>query len=73
MLGVLGVFVMDGSITVGSLVSAYMYVNYIFAPMTSLMGMQEQLAQKQQEQQQKSQQQRQQEQRPKVNKKIKQR
>lgn len=45
MLGVLGVFVMDGSITIGNLVSAYMYVNYIFSPMMSLMGMQEQLAQ----------------------------
>lgn len=45
MLGVLGVFVMDGAITVGNLVSAYMYVSYIFAPMTSLMSMREELAQ----------------------------
>jgi len=45
MLGVLGIFVMDGSITIGNLVTAYMYVNYIFAPMMSLMGAQEQLVQ----------------------------
>ena len=45
MLGVLGIFVMDGSITAGKLVSAYMYVNYIFTPLTSIMGMREQLAQ----------------------------
>lgn len=45
MLGVLGIFVMDGSITAGKLVSAYMYVNYIFTPITSIMGMREQLAQ----------------------------
>ena len=45
MLGVLGIFVMDGSITPGKLVSAYMYVNYIFTPITSIMGMREQLAQ----------------------------
>ena len=43
MLGILAVFVMDGSITVGNLVSAYMYIGYIFTPMTTLMGMKEQL------------------------------
>lgn len=45
MLGVLAIFVMDGSITAGKLVSAYMYVNYIFTPISSILGMREQLAQ----------------------------
>lgn len=45
MLGVLGIFVMDGSITAGKMVSAYMYVNFIFTPLSSIMGMREQLAQ----------------------------
>ncbi len=45
MLGVLGVFVMDGKITIGQLVTAYMYVNYVFAPMMSLSGMRDEFAQ----------------------------
>ena len=43
MLGVLGIFVMDGSITIGNLVTAYMYVNYIFTPISSFVGIKEQL------------------------------
>lgn len=45
MLGVLGIFVMDGSITIGNLVTAYMYINYIFTPIMTLTSMREQLAQ----------------------------
>lgn len=45
MLGILGILVMDGSITVGQLVTAYMYVNYIFTPMTKLTGMRDEFAQ----------------------------
>lgn len=44
MLGILGIFVMDGTITIGNLVSAYMYVNYIFTPLTTILGMREELA-----------------------------
>ena len=44
MLGVLGIFVMEGSITIGDLVTAYMYINYIFTPVMSLTSMREQLA-----------------------------
>lgn len=45
MLGVLGIFVMDGSITIGNLVTAYMYINYIFTPIMTLTSMRDQLAQ----------------------------
>lgn len=43
MLAVLSIFVLDGTITVGQLVAANMYVNYIFSPLNTLMGMQEEL------------------------------
>ena len=45
MLGVLGILVMDGSITVGNLVTAYMYVNFVFTPMTTITGMKSELLQ----------------------------
>lgn len=45
MLGVLGVFVMEGSITMGNLVTAYMYINYIFTPVMQLSMMKEQMIQ----------------------------
>ena len=45
MLGVLGILVMDGTITIGNLVTAYMYVSYIFTPMSTLTGMRDELAQ----------------------------
>lgn len=44
MLGVLGIFVMDGTITIGNLVSAYMYVSYIFTPMQTIIQMRSDLA-----------------------------
>ena len=43
MLAVLGVFVMGQSITVGKLVTAYMYVSYLFAPIMSIISMKQQL------------------------------
>ena len=43
MLGLLGIFVMNGNITVGELVKAYMFVNYLFGPIGYIMGMQEQM------------------------------
>lgn len=43
MLGVLGVFVMNGNITMGEMLKAYMYVNYLFAPVSYLMGIQAQM------------------------------
>lgn len=42
-LGILAVFVMDGRITAGELVASYMYVNYIFTPLSTIMGMKNQL------------------------------
>ena len=43
MLGILGLFVMNGNITVGELVKAYMYVGYLFAPVGYLMGIQDEM------------------------------
>lgn len=43
MLGILGLFVMNGNITMGELVKAYMYVGYLFAPVSYLMGIQEEM------------------------------
>lgn len=43
MLGVLGVFVMSGRITVGELVKAYTFVNYLFGPVEYLMGIQDEI------------------------------
>lgn len=43
MLGILGLFVMNGNITVGELVKAYMYVRYLFAPVGYLMGIQDEM------------------------------
>lgn len=43
MLGVLGVFVMNGNITMGEMLKAYMYVNYLFTPINYLMGIQAQM------------------------------
>jgi len=45
MLGVLGVFVMEGTITVGDLVTAFMYIGYIFTPLMTLSSIKEQLIQ----------------------------
>jgi len=38
MLGTLGIFVMNGNITTGELVKAYMYVSYLFGPIQYLMN-----------------------------------
>ena len=43
MLGILGIFVMGGDITIGNLVTAYMYVNYLFTPIITLIGLQDQV------------------------------
>lgn len=45
MLGILGLFVMNGNITIGELVKCYMYVSYLFAPISYIMGMKEELNQ----------------------------
>lgn len=43
MLGILGVYAISGDITVGELVKAYMYVGYIFAPISYIIGMKNQM------------------------------
>ena len=43
MLGILGVYAISGDITVGELVKAYMYVGYIFAPVSYIIGMKNQM------------------------------
>ena len=45
MLGILGIFAMNGNITVGELVKAYMYVSYLFTPINYMMGMKEEMTQ----------------------------
>ena len=43
MLGIMGIYVMAGSMTVGELVKAYMYVNYLFQPINYIMGMKKEM------------------------------
>lgn len=45
MLGILGLFTMNGNITVGELVKCYMYVSYLFGPISYIMGIKEELNQ----------------------------
>lgn len=45
MLGVLGLFAMNGNITVGDLVKCYMYVSYLFAPISYMMSIKEEINQ----------------------------
>lgn len=45
MLGMLGLFAMNGNITVGELVKCYMYVSYLFAPISYIMGIKNELNQ----------------------------
>ena len=42
-LGLLGLFTMSGKLTVGEMVKSYMYVSYIFAPTSYIMGLKSQL------------------------------
>ena len=42
MLGILGLFVMAGKMTVGEMVKSYMYVSYIFAPISYITGLKSQ-------------------------------
>ena len=45
MLGTLGIFAMNGNITTGELVKAYMYVSYLFGPIAYMMGIKAQMNQ----------------------------
>ena len=42
-LGLLGLFTMSGKMTVGEMVKSYMYISYIFAPTSYIMGLKSQL------------------------------
>lgn len=43
MLGILGLFVMSGNMTVGELVKAYMYVGYLYGPISYIMGIKDEI------------------------------
>lgn len=43
MLGILGLYVMNGNLTIGELVKCYMYVSYLFGPIYYVMGLRAQL------------------------------
>lgn len=43
MLGVLGIYVMNGNLTIGELVKCYMYVSYIFGPIYYFMGIRQEM------------------------------